>query len=102
MKKILGVMLGLAFVATVVYAADPTTFTSLRVTGAVQLSGTNTIAGYVSTAAVAQVDTNVTTTVTGYTPSFTGQILVGGAGSGTNGVWVAKGITTNDWVRVAP
>jgi hypothetical protein len=51
-------------------------------------------------ATFAQVDTNVTTTITGYTPAFRGQVLVGGAGEGTNGVWVAKGVTTNDWVQV--
>jgi hypothetical protein len=51
-------------------------------------------------ATFAQADTNVTTTITGYTPAFRGQVLVGGAGTGTNGVWVAKGTTTNDWVKV--
>jgi len=54
------------------------------------------------TANVARVDTNVTTTVTSYTPSKIGQILIGGAGTGTNGVWISKGVTTNDWVQVAP
>jgi len=49
-----------------------------------------------------QSDTNATTTITGYTPAFIGQLLLGGAGTGTNGVWVAKGTTTNDWVQVAP
>ena len=56
----------------------------------------------VAKARAAQADTNATTTVTGYTPAFVGQILVGGAGTGTNAVWVAKGVTTNDWVQVAP
>jgi len=51
---------------------------------------------------VVQTDTNVTTTVTGYTPSKAGQILIGGAGTGTNAVWISKGTTTNDWVQVAP
>ena len=50
----------------------------------------------------AQVDTNVTTTATSYTPAYKGQVLLGGAGTGTNGVWIAKGVTTNDWVQVAP
>jgi hypothetical protein len=54
------------------------------------------------TANVARVDTNVTTTTTAYTPSKIGQILIGGAGEGTNGVWISKGVTTNDWVQVAP
>jgi len=51
---------------------------------------------------VAQADTNATTTATAYTPTKVGQILVGGAGTGTNAVWVSKGTTTNDWVQVAP
>ncbi len=51
-------------------------------------------------AIIAQVDTNVTTAITTYTPRRAGDILVGGAGVGTNGVWVSKGATTNDWVAV--
>lgn len=51
---------------------------------------------------VAQVDTNVTTTTTSYTPAKIGQILIGGKGTGTNAVWISKGVTTNDWVQVAP
>lgn len=46
------------------------------------------------------VDTNVTTTVTAYTPAGVGQILVGGAGTGTNASWAAFGLTTNDWTKV--
>ena len=42
------------------------------------------------------------TTNTLHTPAFIGQFLFGGAGAGTNAVWIAKGLTTNDWVRVAP
>ena len=48
------------------------------------------------------VDTNVVTEATGRTPAFSGQFLFGSVGAGTNGVWVAKGLTTNDWVRLAP
>jgi len=47
-------------------------------------------------------DTNVTTVASQYTPAYAGQLLFGGSGTGTNAVWVAKGKTTNDWVRVAP
>ena len=47
-------------------------------------------------------DTNAVTDVTVKTPAFAGQFLFGSAGSGTNAVWVAKGLTTNDWVQVAP
>jgi len=45
----------------------------------------------------AQSDTNATTTATGYTPAFIGQVLTGSAGSGTNAVWISSGTTTNDW-----
>ena len=47
-------------------------------------------------------DTNAVTVATGYTPTFQGQFLFGYAGTGTNAVWVAKGVTTNDWVQLAP
>ena len=51
--------------------------------------------------AVVVVDTNVTTTVTLYTPFEAGQILIGGAGAGTNAIWYASGATTNDWVQIS-
>ena len=44
-----------------------------------------------------QIDTNVTTTITDYTPRDYGDILVGGYGTGTNAFWVAVGLTTADW-----
>lgn len=49
-----------------------------------------------------QSDTNAVTVAAGYTPVFKGQFLFGSAGTGTNAVWVAKGVTTNDWVQVEP
>jgi len=48
---------------------------------------------------IVQVDTNATTTITGYTPEFVGQVLIGLENS-TNMVWISKGVTTNDWVAV--
>jgi len=50
---------------------------------------------------VYQSDTNATTTATQYMPAFVGQLLFGGAGTGTNAVWVSKGTTTNDWVVIS-
>jgi len=47
------------------------------------------------------VDTNATTTVTAYTPVEVGQLLVGGAGTGTNALWFAAGLTTNDWTQIS-
>lgn len=40
-------------------------------------------------------DTNTTTT-TSYTPRFIGELLLGKE-SGSNALWVARGLTTNDW-----
>ncbi len=70
----------------------------------VNSDGTAEISGSVAVtvAALTLTDTNVTTTVTAYTPAFKGQVLIGGMGTGTNAVWIAKGASTNDWVQVAP
>jgi hypothetical protein len=62
----------------------------------------NNITVAYTAAITAQADTNVTTAVKSYTPRRVGDLLVGGAGATTNGVWVSKGATTNDWVQVAP
>jgi hypothetical protein len=104
MKKLIALM---SLVALVGFAADytPASSESAQTVSAVVTVGTGgsvVASGTGFVAATAQVDTNVTTTTTGYTPKFVGQILVGGAGTGTNAVWVAKGVTTNDWVLVAP
>lgn len=71
---------------------------------AVEVSATALSASMVTAEAklVAQADTNVTTTATAYTPRFVGDALIGGAGAGTNAVWIAKGATTNDWVAIKP
>jgi len=47
-------------------------------------------------------DTNATSVASQYTPAFKGQFLIGLAGVGTNAIWVAKGLTTNDWVQIEP
>lgn len=49
-----------------------------------------------------QADTNEVTDITLYTPAFIGQMLIGQTGPGTNLVCLSKGVTTNDWVQVAP
>jgi len=98
MKKML-ILLGVATIATVLYAAGPTVLTGLKVEGDLEVTGTTTVSGYIPSA---QTDTNATTTATSYTPAAVGQVLIGGAGTGTNAVWIAKGVTTNDWVQVAP
>ena len=75
----------------------------LPVAGAVTVAtgGSITATGTGLIASTPQIDTNETTTATGYTPQFVGQILVGGAGDGTNAVWVAIDVTTNGWVNIA-
>jgi len=47
-----------------------------------------------------QISSDTITVTTTNTPAFRGQVLIGGAGAGTNGVWIAKGTTTNDWVQL--
>lgn len=41
-------------------------------------------------------DAETTTTETGYTPRFIGDFLIGATGSTTT-LWIATGLTTNDW-----
>ena len=48
-----------------------------------------------------QLSGDTTTDPTTNTPAFRGQVLIGGAGEGMNGVWIAKGTTTNDWVQLS-
>jgi hypothetical protein len=69
----------------------------LAVTGAATVGGS----AVVTKAIAAQADTNASTTVTAYVPAFVGQLLLGAAGS-TNSAWVARGTTTNDWLKIAP
>ena len=98
MRKCSGFIAALALCAAVltvgavaVYAADP------------EIAWREALRTVISTnSLVVAADTNVTTTVTLKTPAYKGQLLFGGFGTGTNGVWVAKGLTTNDWVRIAP
>jgi len=61
--------------------------------------GSNVVANAadISTRAVTVVDTNAVTTVKNFTPAAKGAVLVGTYNTGTNGLWVAFGTTTNDW-----
>jgi hypothetical protein len=71
------------------------------------LTATN-LAGNVSLAQLTNalacvVSPELTNTVASvHTPLFAGQVLMGLSGVGTNAVWLAKGVTTNDWVKLAP
>ena len=68
-------------------------------------AGVNSTAGTLqyrdATVPTIAVDTNVTTDVTLVTAATGGQILVGGAGVGTNAVWVSTAAGTNGWVKIA-
>ena len=91
MKKLIALAALAAGIGTVVLAADPEIAWREKLRTVVTTNGL----AFASSSAV-------TTTNTLHTPAFAGQFLFGGAGTGTNAVWVAKGLTTNDWVRVAP
>ena len=55
-------------------------------------------AAAVAKASAAQVTTSAAAIVTtSYTPAFVGQVLIATV---SNKVWIAEGITTNDWVAV--
>ncbi len=86
-------VMGLCAVLTVrqVWAADPDTTWREALRTVVTTNGLAVLT-----------DTNAVTVATGYTPVFKGQFLFGNAGTGTNAVWAAKGVTTNDWVQLAP
>jgi len=47
-----------------------------------------------------QADTNAATDETDYTPRYVGDILTGQDGAATGAVWVATGITSNDWTKI--
>ena len=76
--------------------------TTMTVAGDIVATGTLTGSNLSTTILAAQSDTNAVTTKTAYTPRRVGDVLVGRAGSGTNGVWIAVGATTNSWQQVAP
>lgn len=80
-----------AIASGVIVNADVATNAAIVAT---KISGTA-----VTYATAAQADTNASTTATAYVPAFVGQVLVGATGS-TSSVWIAKGVTTNDWVQV--
>jgi len=91
MKKYLSFLFVAALVCAAVFAADPEIVWREKLRTVVTVNGL----------AVAT-DTNAVTDATLKTPAFAGQFLFGSAGTGTNAVWVAKGVTTNDWVQIEP
>jgi hypothetical protein len=92
MKKVLLVVcLAVGAAAFVAVAADPEIVWREALRTVVTTNGL-----------VVATDTNEVTVASAKTPAFKGQWLFGGAGTGTNGVWVAKGLTTNDWVQLKP
>jgi hypothetical protein len=103
MKKLI-VLAAAALVAGIAYAQTTVTNRGEVITvytgNATPVSTETTPIVYVTVDNLTQVDAAATTTATTYTPYFVGQILIGQTGTGTNSVWVAKGTTTNDWVKV--
>jgi len=90
-KAILGIWVWVVAGAGFAVAADPDTVTREAWRSVVSTNGVRVVTnGTVNTVA----STN--------TPAFAGQWLFGGAGVGTTGVWVARGLTTNDWVQLKP
>jgi hypothetical protein len=90
-KAVLGIWVWVVASAGMAVAADPETVWREALRTVVTTNGL----------AVAT-DTNVTTVASGRTPAYAGQWLFGHAGAGTNGLWVAKGVTTNDWIQLKP
>jgi multisubunit Na+/H+ antiporter MnhG subunit len=90
-KAVLVTGLVMAVCAGLALAADPDTVTREAWRSVVSTNGV-------------RVATNgtVNTVASTNTPAFAGQWLFGGAGVGTTGVWVARGLTTNDWVQLKP
>ena len=90
-KVVLGIWVWIAVGAGGAFAADPETAWREALRNVVTTNGLKVAA-----------DTNVTTVATAHLPAYAGEWLFGGAGTGTNGVWVAKGATTNDWSQLKP
>jgi hypothetical protein len=104
MKKLIGLTLLAALVAGFVYAQTTVTnrgevITVYTMTDLHKSTETTPIVN-VTVENLTQIDTAATTTATAYTPAFAGQILLGQTGAGTNSVWISKGTSTNDWVKV--
>ena len=101
MKKI-GTLVFLLAVVVGIYAAQDTDITNREVRDPHKLEAwLEANAADVETGRAIQSDTNTTTVATQYTPAYAGQVLAGAVGS-TNDIWISKGTTTNDWVKVAP
>jgi hypothetical protein len=77
--------------------------TNIIITAAAQVDGQflqNDSVGRAAVGVIARSDTNETTVASVYVPDFVGQVLVGGAGPGTNAIWIANGATSNDWKKL--
>ena len=94
MKKF-SLVAGLLLVASAIVWATESDLTQREVRDPRQLSV------ILDTRTIVQTDAAATnTTITSYTPSRVGQLLTGKV-SETGAVWVAVGLTTNDWIKVS-
>lgn len=81
-------------------AGTSTDYMNVWVSKGITTNDWESLGGQIYTAvtlAAQQRDTNATTSATAYTPRYVGDLLIGQAGSGTGAMWVATGVTTNDW-----
>jgi hypothetical protein len=69
--------------------------------GALTVTGDLTAANLSTVILAAQSDTNAITLLTAYTPRRVGDVLIGYSNA-SNWVWIARGVTTNDWQQIAP
>ena len=102
MKKF--ILIALLLAVGIAFAAQNSAITIRQVRDPVQLRAVlNSNSADVTSGRTAQKDVTTNTTTTAYTPRQIGDWLIGYYhGAGTNGVWIAKGVTTNDWVLIIP
>ena len=94
MKKC-SLIIGLLMVASAIVWATEADLTQRQVRDPKQLSV------ILDVRTIVQPDSAATnTTITSYTPSRVGQLLTGKV-SETGAVWVAVGLTSNDWIKVS-
>lgn len=72
--------------------------TNTDIAAAANIAATKIAGTAVTFSSAYQIDGASETTNYLYTPAFIGQPLIGATGT----LWIAKGLTTNDWLQVAP
>lgn len=103
MKKLLIIAIACVTLGFVADAADLSRVQIGAGFGSTQARVLNNVISETETAinTAVLVDTNVTTVVTNYTATVVGQLLIGGAGTGTNSLWYASDTTATNWVQLS-